>query len=89
MGSHAPRERVSWNADCVVTISSALVTLHVSVWVEIPQYSCNVATFLGHAPRERVSWNPKIGFAITNSVVTLHVSVWVEIQRPLKLCDSI
>ena len=33
--SHAPRERVSWNAKTCKIISTGVVTLHVSVWVEI------------------------------------------------------
>ena len=32
---HAPRERVSWNFQFVLYCLSILVTLHVSVWVEI------------------------------------------------------
>ena len=32
---HAPRERVSWNADILSECLNAGVTLHVSVWVEI------------------------------------------------------
>ena len=34
--SHAPRERVSWNALFVICLNWLEVTLHVSVWVEIP-----------------------------------------------------
>ena len=33
--SHAPRERVSWNIMLNKKITKVLVTLHVSVWVEI------------------------------------------------------
>ena len=33
--SHAPRERVSWNARLIACVLCVLVTLHVSVWVEI------------------------------------------------------
>ncbi len=33
--SHAPRERVSWNADCLQSSNEYVVTLHVSVWVEM------------------------------------------------------
>ena len=33
--SHAPRERVSWNASFVEPTWEEIVTLHVSVWVEI------------------------------------------------------
>ena len=32
---HAPRERVSWNDICLCDKGIDLVTLHVSVWVEI------------------------------------------------------
>ena len=34
---HAPRERVSWNAVVSVILINPFVTLHVSVWVEIPK----------------------------------------------------
>ena len=33
--SHAPRERVSWNMRAFTELKNLLVTLHVSVWVEI------------------------------------------------------
>ena len=33
---HAPRERVSWNCNKYIGITDNEVTLHVSVWVEIP-----------------------------------------------------
>ena len=33
--SHAPRERVSWNINNLITFNRVFVTLHVSVWVEI------------------------------------------------------
>ena len=33
---HAPRERVSWNLFYCSTLDFLIVTLHVSVWVEIP-----------------------------------------------------
>ena len=33
--SHAPRERVSWNEEEVERLKEELVTLHVSVWVEM------------------------------------------------------
>ena len=36
---------------------SALVTLHVSVWVEIKVKKWREVNYNGHAPRERVSWN--------------------------------
>ena len=34
-GSHAPRERVSWNKKQQVNAGEQEVTLHVSVWVEM------------------------------------------------------
>ena len=34
---HAPRERVSWNDFNLIIKSKGSVTLHVSVWVEMPQ----------------------------------------------------
>ena len=34
-GSHAPRERVSWNRSSRKQNGKLVVTLHVSVWVEI------------------------------------------------------
>ena len=34
-GRHAPRERVSWNAEKYTEFAEEVVTLHVSVWVEI------------------------------------------------------
>ena len=54
---HAPRERVSWNFCSTLDFLFLLVTLHVSVWVEI--YCIFLVHFqvTGHAPRERVSWN--------------------------------
>ena len=36
LARHAPRERVSWNFLPVTTASQKHVTLHVSVWVEMP-----------------------------------------------------
>ena len=33
---HAPRERVSWNMEKRENLENIDVTLHVSVWVEIP-----------------------------------------------------
>ena len=38
---HAPRERVSWNFSNNVCSFAPLVTLHVSVWVEISRYYFN------------------------------------------------
>ena len=35
---HAPRERVSWNANSLPKLLAVIVTLHVSVWVEITWY---------------------------------------------------
>ena len=34
-----------------------LVTLHVSVWVEMPVVEEQIKVINRHAPRERVSWN--------------------------------
>ena len=47
--SHAPRERVSWNISSMVLIQLLMVTLHVSVWVEISNhrhYGCDVVVTL-------------------------------------------
>ena len=56
--SHAPRERVSWNGNCLdIFWTTWLVTLHVSVWVEIWNWDINQKNWKSHAPRERVSWN--------------------------------
>ena len=57
------------------------VTLHVSVWVEIPNLFTKYENISGHAPRERVSWNCQFKPWITADKVTLHVSVWVEIIK--------
>ena len=54
---HAPRERVSWNSVFADFSSVSNVTLHVSVWVEIPLTNLTFTSSPGHAPRERVSWN--------------------------------
>ena len=35
LSGHAPRERVSWNENVVDMGKQILVTLHVSVWVEM------------------------------------------------------
>ena len=56
----------------------ALVTLHVSVWVEILLKLGDLMQFC-HAPRERVSWNIFTALVDILALVTLHVSVWVEI----------
>ena len=37
--SHAPRERVSWNCMTTSWLTRVVVTLHVSVWVEIFEYN--------------------------------------------------
>ena len=54
---HAPRERVSWNVMDIIFMHKKIVTLHVSVWVEILNEDVLEEHFDGHAPRERVSWN--------------------------------
>ena len=43
--SHAPRERVSWNPKIGLAITNSVVTLHVSVWVEIPYMPGNFNSF--------------------------------------------
>ena len=55
--SHAPRERVSWNGLVLDKRQVSLVTLHVSVWVEMQWASRQPLRVVSHAPRERVSWN--------------------------------
>ena len=54
---HAPRERVSWNSFQEPLYCWQIVTLHVSVWVEIFPCNSHRIVFACHAPRERVSWN--------------------------------
>ena len=49
--SHAPRERVSWNVKSILATFSIIVTLHVSVWVEISFVS---AVF--HVLKSRSTW---------------------------------
>ena len=49
--SHAPRERVSWNILCHASFFSHVVTLHVSVWVEII-----VTEFFGVVSLSRSTW---------------------------------
>ena len=65
------------------------VTLHVSVWVEIPLSELESLIAAGHAPRERVSWNEKGVDADGNAIVTLHVSVWVEILSMIDIAYSV
>ena len=78
---HAPRERVSWNIVEQCKRSWRLVTLHVSVWVEIrsPEYI---------TIRQMVTLHVSVWVEIlykkefkVKVVVTLHVSVWVEIYK--------
>ena len=58
-----------------------MVTLHVSVWVEMEYDEGTIEVENGHAPRERVSWNCKLdAYQQDLDGVTLHVSVWVEIS---------
>ena len=54
--------RSTWACELKLPIStifdrSSLVTLHVSVWVEIKPCGAPAICSPGHAPRERVSWN--------------------------------
>ena len=44
LNSHAPRERVSWNDKYGNLISDVIVTLHVSVWVEMKSHKDLTAT---------------------------------------------
>ena len=75
---HAPRERVSWNFKLCLLFVGSRVTLHVSVWVEIPDYSAGLRN---HQSRStwacELKYNSKYKHTIY-CVVTLHVSVWVE-----------
>ena len=66
--SHAPRERVSWNANRKNTEYNCKVTLHVSVWVEMTSLPVTNLRSKSHAPRERVSWNwPLVSFQLSFS----------------------
>ena len=76
--SHAPRERVSWNVKLNGYSEVPYVTLHVSVWVEIPKFA-----HTGNGPV--VTLHVSVWVEIngiygkgTEKAVTLHVSVWVE-----------
>ena len=61
---------------------AVIVTLHVSVWVEIHHLPHLAQNCNCHAPRERVSWNLLPYRAQMFELnVTLHVSVWVEIEK--------
>ena len=81
---HAPRERVSWNLTLRRQTKEKMVTLHVSVWVEMKIFTILTAP-------EMVTLHVSVWveiflrfpfFAI--KYVTLHVSVWVEIT----FCNS-
>ena len=81
---HAPRERVSWNAIRISSTHFVVVTLHVSVWVEIMRVQQN-------AERESVTLHLSVWVeisggkcAVPKPLVTLHVSVWVEINQMIK-----
>ena len=78
-GCHAPRERVSWNSDLFCFPADALVTLHVSVWVEIlgGQFCNKFSPVTLHVS----VWVEMIFIILSPPIwhVTLHVSVWVEI----------
>ena len=78
--SHAPRERVSWNADFLWNADETKCHApreRVS-WNAIYNQLQNGG--LRHAPRERVSWNFSNNVCSFAPPVTLHVSVWVEIK---------
>ena len=76
---HAPRERVSWNSTIGLIFNALIVTLHVSVWVEIVKLwqKCQVLVVTLHVS----VWVEiyKYDASYFNDTVTLHVSVWVEI----------
>ena len=75
---HAPRERVSWNSAVEVIRSPLLVTLHVSVWVEILR--CSNGTWTYSVTLHVSVWVEILGGITYGKIhrVTLHVSVWVE-----------
>ena len=64
---HAPRERVSWNCFLLVGSRSTLVTLHVSVWVEIELADqvaiCDV--------RSRSTWACELKYIMNNYGIQL------------------
>ena len=78
--SHAPRERVSWNTNILVSFinhSSHAPRERVSWNLNISRAAIQLSR---HAPRERVSWNDTPIQYTCFRRVTLHVSVWVEIK---------
>ena len=56
---------------------AAVVTLHVSVWVEIVLNVAGGGSGQGHAPRERVSWNVQVYF----------VGVIIRVSRSTWACE--
>ena len=67
-----------------------MVTLHVSVWVEISYIGIHAADSSCHAPRERVSWNPEIIGAIidgfkSRSTWACELKLFVISPEPLTL----
>ena len=81
-GSHAPRERVSWN---MLSRAKPLpLSASRSTWaceLKLFQFGIGICGTC-HAPRERVSWNFGKLVKPRKFAVTLHVSVWVEIILP-------
>ena len=77
---HAPRERVSWNRPERLRRGAPLVTLHVSVWVEIYKtlYKVTSSCVTLHVSVWVEIQKPRRKVVII--CVTLHVSVWVEIS---------
>ena len=77
---HAPRERVSWNANFYNSIGVNAKSR--STWACELKFIFLSRDFLvlRHAPRERVSWNLKLRTFRHSVWVTLHVSVWVEMS---------
>ena len=78
---HAPRERVSWNDRGRAYRGRTYVTLHVSVWVEIP-ISITFSRFSVVTLHVSVWVEIKVKkWKEVNYNVTLHVSVWVEMEN--------
>ena len=76
---HAPRERVSWNDGIDFNTVKTVVTLHVSVWVEMQRQqesirAGNVTLHVSVWVEIKRTYNAYLLYH-----VTLHVSVWVEI----------
>ncbi len=66
---HAPRERVSWNRQCLLCIFLNRVTLHVSVWVEIFIF---ILPYRLYASRSTWACELKLPFFNALDIVTSH-----------------